>query len=157
MIIVKTEAGLRVLKDRSVPLTPRQRSAFILVDGKRTLDQLLAATALAGVTREDFERLFEAGLVADANPQETASRLAAVQAAAEEVHRHKTRTPWQRYAEAYPLAVRLAAGLGVLGAQLNLDVEAVASFEELQALAPRLLAAVGPGAFAALDFALNDR
>ena len=35
MILVKTEAGQQVLKDRSLRLTPRQRSAFILFDGKR--------------------------------------------------------------------------------------------------------------------------
>ena len=40
MLIVKTDLGHQVMKDRSVPLTPRQRSAFILFDGKRTLDHL---------------------------------------------------------------------------------------------------------------------
>jgi hypothetical protein len=45
MLIVKTESGHQVMKDRSVVLTPRQRAAFILVDGKRTLAQVLAATA----------------------------------------------------------------------------------------------------------------
>ena len=38
MIYAKTETGQQVVKDRSVPLTPRQRSAFILFDGKRTVE-----------------------------------------------------------------------------------------------------------------------
>ena len=61
MILVKTEAGQRVLKDRSVPLTPRQRSAFILCDGKRTMEEVLQAAM--GVTREDIERLIELDLL----------------------------------------------------------------------------------------------
>lgn len=40
MILVKTEAGQQVLKDRSVPLSPRQRTAFILFDGKRSVDEV---------------------------------------------------------------------------------------------------------------------
>jgi hypothetical protein len=35
MILVKTDVGQQALKDRSVPLTPRQRSAFILFDGNK--------------------------------------------------------------------------------------------------------------------------
>jgi hypothetical protein len=64
MLIVKTESGQRVMKDRSVPLSPRQRSAFILVDGKRSLEEVLKATAPMGVTRQDIEHLLELGLVA---------------------------------------------------------------------------------------------
>src|SRR5690349_5978203 len=65
MVIGKTLEGQRVLKDRSVPMTARQRAVFILVDGKKTLDQLLAATAPAGVTRDDVDKLLELGLVAE--------------------------------------------------------------------------------------------
>ena len=41
MILVKTDAGQQTLRDRSVRLTPRQRSAFILCDGKRSVDDVL--------------------------------------------------------------------------------------------------------------------
>jgi hypothetical protein len=37
MILVKTDTGQQVFKDRSVRLTPRQRSAFILFDGRRSV------------------------------------------------------------------------------------------------------------------------
>ena len=45
MKYAKTEAGQLALKERSPQLTSRQRSAMILIDGKKTLDQVLAATA----------------------------------------------------------------------------------------------------------------
>src|SRR4051794_13284033 len=100
MIIAKTDAGHRVMKDRSVPLTQRQRSAFILLDGKRSLDQVLAATTAAGVTQDDIGHLFELGLVMDASPAATAAEDAAAQAA----KRHRQRSPQERYVEAYPIA-----------------------------------------------------
>jgi hypothetical protein len=61
MILVKTEAGLRVLRDRSVALTPRQRSAFILCDGKRSVEEVLQSGM--GVGREDIDRMVELGLL----------------------------------------------------------------------------------------------
>ncbi|RZL45497.1 MAG: hypothetical protein EOP74_01285 [Variovorax sp.] len=61
MILVKTDAGQQVLKDRSVRLTPRQRSAFILCDGKRSVDQVLAAGM--GIGHEDIDQMIELGLL----------------------------------------------------------------------------------------------
>jgi len=80
MILVKTEAGQRVLKDRSVPLTPRQRSAFILCDGKRTVEQVLEAGM--GVAREDIDRMIELGLLGpvDGSAPAAASPVAAAPA-----------------------------------------------------------------------------
>lgn len=157
MPLVKTEAGNRVMKDRSVALTPRQRSAFILFDGKRSVDQVLAATAAMGVTREDIDKLVELELLVDAAPQETAKEAAAAQAQAEAVEHHKHRTPQERYAEAYPIATKLTAALGLRGFRLNLAVEAAGSYEQLLEVAPRIREAVGPEKYAALDNALNDR
>ena len=64
MIPVKTAAGQQVLRDRSIKLTPRQRAALILIDGKRSLADVLEATSAAGIQRADLERLFELELVA---------------------------------------------------------------------------------------------
>ena len=73
MIPVKTIVGQQVLKDRSVPLTQRQRAALIVIDGKRSIAQVLQA---AGVQPEDVGLLLDLGLIigvpADANPDETA-------------------------------------------------------------------------------------
>lgn len=157
MLIVKTEAGHQVMKDRSVALTPRQRAAFILFDGKRTLDQVLAATAPVGVTREDVDKLFELGLVMDPAPQETAAEEAAAHAQAEAIEHHKHRSPQERYAEAYPIATQLTASLGLRGFRLNLAVEAATNYEQLLEVAPKIREAVGPERFAPLENALNDR
>jgi hypothetical protein len=157
MLIAKTELGHQVMKDRSVPLTPRQRSAFILFDGKRTLDQILTATAPVGVTREDIDKLFELGLVVDVAPEQTAVEEAKAHAQAEAIEHHKHRTPQERYAEAYPIATALTASLGLRGFRLNLAVEAAGTYEKLLEVAPKIRDAVGPDKYKPLDNALNDR
>jgi hypothetical protein len=150
MTLSKTETGQQVLKDRSVVLTPRQRSVFILVDGKRTADQLLAATAAAGVTREDVDKLVELGLVEDTAPSATVPAELGVQQAG------GGRTEQERYARAYPVASRLTSDLGLRGFRLNLAVEGATTYAALVEVAPRIREAVGPEKYQALDNALND-
>jgi hypothetical protein len=157
MIPVKTESGHQVMKDRSIALSPRQRSALILFDGKRTLAQVLDATATTGVTREDVDKLFEYGLLADASPATTAAETAAAATAAEVVKHHKQRTPQERYSEAYPIATRLTAELGLRGFRLNLAVEAAADYEGLVQVAGKIREAIGSKKYAELEDALNDR
>ncbi|MCC2677197.1 MAG: hypothetical protein K0R58_4144 [Ramlibacter sp.] len=149
MIPAKTPAGQQVLKDRSVNLTPRQRAAFILIDGKRSVEDVLSATQAAGVTREDIERLFQLGVVAAGGTQQV------VPSANDETP--KNITPQERYAAAYPVATKLTAGLGLRGLRLNLAVESAGSYEDLRALAPKILDAVGAEKFAELDAALRGR
>lgn len=62
MIPVKTTAGLQVLKDRSVMLTQRQRTALIVIDGRRSVGEVMQSS---GASPEDVKLLFELGLVAD--------------------------------------------------------------------------------------------
>lgn len=157
MIVAKTDLGHQVIRDRSVPLTPRQRSALILVDGRRTMPELQAAMVVAGISPEDLQRLFELGLIEDQEPAATAAKVAAAATAAAASRQHKLRTPQERYSDAHPVATRLTAGLGLRGFRLNLAVEAAGSYEDLVALAPKIREAVGPERFAALDSALNDR
>ena len=149
MIPAKTATGQQVLKDRSVSLTPRQRAAFILIDGKRSLDDVLTATKAAGVTREDIERLFQLGVVAAGGTQQVTP------SANDETPRNAT--PQERYAAAYPVATKLTAALGLRGVRLNLAVEAASGFDDLRALAPRILDAVGAEKFSELDAALRGR
>src|SRR4051812_34087260 len=147
MLVAKTEMGQRVMKDRSVALTPRQRSAFILFDGKHSLEQVLQATTPMGVSQEDIEKLFELGLIKQPEPAATpAPQLAS----------RGHRTAQERYADAYPVAIRLTASLGLRGFRLNLAVEAATNYEELLQVAPKIREAVSPEDFRALKDALND-
>ena len=155
MLIVKTELGQRVMKDRSVPLTPRQRSAFILFDGKRRLDEIMKATYPMGVTRDDIVKLFELGLVENVTTAEMAAEDAAQKAREDAIEQNKPRTPQERYARAYPIATALTSQLGLFGVRLNLAVEATSSFDELLALAPRIRDAVGADKFKPLEAVLK--
>lgn len=146
MTMAKTDAGMRVLKNRQGGLTPRQRAALILFDGQRTLEDVLAATSPGGVTRADIERLVEMGLVADV-PPELRFPDSGLPGTAER----------ERYLQAYGLATELTAELGPKWGSLNLAVEAAATLEELEELAPRIRAAVGPLKFARLEAVLTPR
>jgi pyruvate/2-oxoglutarate dehydrogenase complex dihydrolipoamide acyltransferase (E2) component len=175
MILVKTEAGQQVLKDRSVPLSPRQRTAFILFDGKRSVDEVLAGT---GIAREEIDQLVTLGLLgpvagskpaAPAKASEPPATSRAPAAATPSATPPPAPTPkpaesapsaarsrQQRYKDAYPIATQLTGALGLKGFRLNLQVEGTTSYEDLAALAPKIRAAVGPEKAAALDKALND-
>ncbi|MGC4393985.1 hypothetical protein [Hydrogenophaga sp. T2] len=153
MLIAKTEAGLRVMKDRSVPLTPRQRSVLILIDGKRTLDEVVAASVAIGSSREDVDHLLALELITPVG--EPAAAPAATPEAAEASA--DGRSPQQRYQDAYPIATRLTAELGLRGFRLNLAVEAAGNYEQLLQLAPKILDAVGKDKFAPLARALDLR
>lgn len=148
MILVKTEAGHQALKDRSIPLSPRQRSAFILFDGKRSVDDVLAAGM--GIVREDIDQMVGLGVLAPV----AGSAAAPVEAAPARGSSGRSRQ--QRYKDAYPIATQLTGSLGLKGFRLNLQVEGTTSYEDLLALAPKIRAAVGPEKAAALDKALND-
>lgn len=151
MILVKTEAGQQVLKDRSVPLTPRQRSAFIQFDGKRSIDDVLGSGL--GIGREEIEQMIALDLLAPLAGQPAAAPpVPAAPAAASSSGRSRQ----QRYKDAYPIATQLTGSLGLMGFRLNLQVEGTTSYEDLLALAPKIRAAVGPEKAAALDKALND-
>ncbi|MGZ5272031.1 MAG: hypothetical protein ACXWC6_15575 [Ramlibacter sp.] len=158
MRLVKTESGQRVLKDRSVPLTPRQRAAFILFDGRNTVDQVLAATSPVGVTPGDIDQLLQLGLLeapapapaAEETPPPAPAPVAAPPTATAE------RTRQQRFDEAYAIATRLTGGRGMRDFRLSLAVEQATSYEQLRSLARRIRDAVGDEAFAPLDRALND-
>lgn len=160
MKLMKTETGQRVLKDRSVPLTPRQRAAFILFDGRQTVDQILAATGAAGVTREDIDHLVQLGLLAQAAGSEAVANTVPAHLAANEpgasAMGSSGRDAQQRYKDAYPIATRLTASLGLRGVRLNIAVEGTANYEQLRELAPRIREAVGEKAFRDLDRALHD-
>jgi hypothetical protein len=178
MILKKTPVGQQAFRERSIRLTPRQRSAFILFDGYRSVSEVLDAGV--GVAREDIDQLIELGLLgqvggsADAANAGQVSTPAAVDAtsalqpltepaqAALEASSSSSpaqvpvRSSQQRYKDAYPIATRLTGALGLRGFRLNLSVERTSTCEELLVLLPKIQAAVGPEKAAALEQALSD-
>lgn len=155
MILVKTETGQQVFKDRSIRLTPRQRSAFILFDGRRSVGDIL--TACEGVTAQDVDQMIELGLLGQTGqavpsaPQPVAMAAPALDVNASDAGRSLQ----QRYKDAYPVATQLTGSLGLRGFRLNLAVEGTSSYEDLLALAPKIRASVGPEKAAVLDRALG--
>ena len=155
MIYTKTELGQSALQNRSFALTPRQRSAFIMFDGKRSTEDLLKATAGLGVTADDVNHLVALGLLvasAAASPAVAAPQLAAT--SAQGATGAPSPSAQEHYSRAYPIATRLTASLGLRGFRLNLAVEAAGDLAKLQELAPKIKEAVGPEKFRELENAL---
>ena len=164
MIYAKTAMGVAAAKDHSTGLIPRQRSAFIMFDGKRDSSEVLRMTAGIGVTQSDVDHLVSLGLLADPNPtavQVSASDSSAlpspqvVAGSSVKANGMPTLSAQAHYSMAYPIATRLTAALGLRGFRLNLAVEAAGDLDKLKELAPRIKDAVGAEKYQALDDALN--
>lgn len=140
----KTEAGQQAFKDRSPLMSSRQRMAFIMFDGEKPLDKVLAATAGAGVTQADIDHMVEQGFLMAAE-ETTPMPLAALD----------VNTMQARYAVAKPIATQLTASLGLRGFRLNLAVESASGYDELLNLLPKIQEAVGPNACRPLEDALK--
>ncbi len=154
MPYVKTEAGQKALKDRSL-LAPRQRSAFILFDGKRSLQEVLEATAGLGVTTQELVQLVELGFLAP-DPQAVRDQTDPMATAAAVVtQKESSDAAHDRYKKAYPLAAQLTGALGLRGFRLNLAVEGAADVYALRALLPGIRDAVGADKCRELEQALN--
>ena len=155
MIYVKTQAGQQALKERHASLPPRQRSAFILFDGKRTVAQVLEATASMGITAQDVQGMVDQGLLEVLSASAAAAAAAASAAPASGFGAEAFRSSGDRYQDAYHIATELTSGLGLRGLPLTLAVESAGGYRELVALAPKIRAAVGDVKYARLEQALN--
>ncbi|MCW5263534.1 hypothetical protein D5045_26440 [Verminephrobacter eiseniae] len=151
MVLIKTQAGQEALKNRHGSLSSRQRSAFILFDGKRSIDEVLGVTVAMGITQGDVQAMMDAGLLVPLPEHQPA----AVPATAPP-EQDPGRSPQQRYQAAYPIAAELTGRLGLRGFRLNLAVEGARSFDDLAALAPKIREAVGAAQYEPLDKALFD-
>lgn len=157
MLLVKTQAGQESLKDRQGGLTSRQRTAFILFDGKRTTADVLAATAAMGITQDDVHAMVAQGLLAPSAGQATAPLSVSASGALPSLELSDEvsgRSDMDRYQVAYLIATELTSGLGLRGFRLNLALEGAGSFDDLVALAPKIRDAVGDAKFARLEKAL---
>ena len=163
MIYGKTEFGQAALQSRSPELTPRQRSALIMFDGKRTVHLVLKATAGLGITEDDVKHLVDLKFLTVVEDLTPISAPPPVVPSATVAPRSAQVDPGPpsldaqaHYSRAYPIATRLTAGLGLRGFRLNLAVEAAGNLAKLQELAPRIKDAVGPEKFRELHSALYD-
>ena len=168
MIYVKTVLGQSALQNRALALTPRQRSVFIMFDGKRNLNAVMSATAGLGVTPDDVSHLVSLGLLqphaSTPTPEPTPPVSVATAAVATPVPQVATLAfnanglptvnAQAHYSKAYPIATRLTASLGLRGFRLNLAVEAAGDLDKLKELAPKIREAVGPEKFLELENAL---
>lgn len=137
MLYAKTEAGQAAFKLRSAQISARQRSAFILADGAKSREVLLASTTVLGVTQDDLNHLVALGFLQEIKealapgtyellPQPVPAEIAQA-----------------RYSVAWPMATQLAASLGLRGFRLNLAVESAAGYDDLVTLLPKIQSAVG--------------
>lgn len=164
MIYAKTALGLAAMQDRSAGLTPRQRSAFIMFDGKRRSSEILKMTAGVGFVQSDLEHLVSLGLLAVSGPPAApvpeafaaeATSAPASSVASLRANGMPTLSAQAHYSMAYPIATRLTAALGLRGFRLNLAVEAAGDVDKLKELAPKIKDAVGAEKYQELHEALN--
>ena len=167
MIYAKTETGRSALLSRTLMLTPRQRSAFSLCDGRRSTQDVFRVTQGLGSSDDDLDMMVSQGLLVvlpemmpstpvtppkalDLQDGLVHDGLAGVPAA------NSANVPYAQaqYSKAYPIATRLTAELGLRGFLLNLAVEAASDLDKLQALAPKIRQAVGMRKFGELESAL---
>lgn len=158
MAVKKTALGIQVMKDRSVSLTPQQRSALILVDGKRDATEIVRMTAAVGVSLKDVEALIameliesDAGAVnlgasVQAAPQVSSSDIVA-SAAQATVSSAPEGIDFQT---ALNVAITMCSDLGFKGFSLNMALTGVDSIEKLQKIAPEIRKAAGDKKYALL-------
>jgi hypothetical protein len=149
MKYAKTEIGQLALKERSPQLTLRQRSAMILFDGKKTVDEVLAATEKLGVVSIDIDHLLALGYIgvagaSDAPMVRPAPVSAAVAVDVATAAGAPAPSKSECFIRAWPLAIRLAGSLGLRGFRLKTLVGEAAGYDELVALLPALTDVLGP-------------
>lgn len=158
MIYSKTPLGQAAMQVRSAEMNPHQRAAFIMFDGKRELADVLKAMVGVGVTSADVDHLVNLGFLhvtgAVANPLPRDNAVTVPTPLAPDVSGAPSKLSQANYSTAYPIAIRLTAGLGLRGFRLNLAVEAAGDLEKLKELAPRIKDAVGAEKFRELEDAL---
>jgi hypothetical protein len=153
--VKKTALGIQVMKDRSVSLTPQQRSALILVDGKRNAVEVVRMTAAVGVSLKDIESLMGLGLIAsdEVLPAPELSQASLASATVQEVAKNalaESNDAGIDFKTALNAAITLCSEIGFKGFSLNMALTGVDSIEKLQKLAPEIRKAAGDKKYAML-------
>lgn len=149
MRFIKTETGQQAFKERSPLFSARQRATFILFDGQKTVEQVLAATSGMGVTQVDVDVMLSNGFLALAPGESSGTMPMPLGGAAAPAK--PLRSEQDRYQDGKALATQLTASLGLRGFMLNLSVESAAGYADLVKLFPKIRDAVGPKAAEELD------
>ena len=167
-------------RERSALFSVRQRAAYIMFDGVKSVEQVLSATNGLGVTGLDIEHMVTQGFLKEVAtsslpagatltpatalqaPLATAAPSTApatfptpAPAPAAAAAPITQRAPQERYSLAKPIATQLTASLGLRGFMLNLGVESASGYDDLLALFPKIQAAVGAKKCEALERALK--
>jgi hypothetical protein len=155
MRLTKTEVGKKAISDRSITLSPRQRSALIIFNGERSLDEVLTMLVGLGFTKADVDHMVSLGLLAEANPP-SVPKVDIPSKATEPLGGFVDLNEAQsRYKLAYPIATQLTASMGFRGFRLNLAVEAAGSYSQLVQLFPKIKEAAGAEKSLALENTLR--
>ena len=162
MQYTKTDAGQAAFKARSELFSVRQRSAFLLFDGVKSVEQILKMTSAIGISQADIDALTQHGFIGSAGSALTAPSAAATPSSgaapalmAAEQAQPQAASNQQRFTKAWPLATQLTAGLGLRGFRLNLSIERASGYDDLLKLLPSIQQAVGSEKCAALERALK--
>lgn len=157
MKYTKTEAGQLAFKQRSAEISPRQRSMFILFDGNKTGEQVLAATAGLGATQADIDALLALDFLAVVPGSDKAAKPVAAPAAAALAESSPSgRSEQERYLAGMKAATQITSALGLRGFRLNLAAEAAGNLKDLLELLPKIEATAGAEACKPLHAALKD-
>jgi hypothetical protein len=153
--VKKTELGIQVMKDRSVHLSPQQRSALILVDGKRNAEDVVRMTAAVGVTAKDIEALLALHLIENDEAVATSAATAAssptmaVSAVAASPATVSANSGID-FLTALNAAITLCSEIGFKGFSLNMALTGIDSIEKLQKFAPEIRKVAGDKKYALL-------
>lgn len=155
MRLIKTETGQQAFKERSPLFSQRQRSTFILFDGHKTVEQVLASTVGMGVTQADVDAMVSNGFLAPSGLDASATQPIPLEVKAPAQNTAPQRSEQDRYQQSKALATQLTASLGLRGFMLNLSVESAAGLADLIKLFPKIRDAVGAKAAEELERALK--
>ena len=156
LILKKTDKGMEALRARDPALPHRMRPAFIMFDGQKSIEQVMALAPSAGgqlQVLEDIKQLLQQGLLellrsgdasqAPPSASDLMDSLAvpaptAQPAAAPLTTSAAISDPGERYIKAYAAASQLVSGLGLKGFRLQLQLERAQGYDGLVAILPKL-------------------
>ena len=131
-----------------------QRSAFLQFDGQRRLAEVLVTMSGLGVSEADILDMVAKGFLIPMESTSSGTEPKPVQKGKSEELSPEEKA--RRYQTAYPIAIRLTAGLGLRGFRLNLAVESSGGYDDLMKLIPSLNQALGEAATFELRQALQN-